>query len=77
MRSSIAPERGEYLIALDTRLSTIVRIFSASPMTSAGFNFASNEIIRASAASFCSRSTRTTTSDSAIGPSVTGSIARV
>ena len=31
------PDRGEYLMAFETRLSTIVRIFSASPTTSAGF----------------------------------------
>ena len=43
----------------------------------AGLRFTSNVIIRASAASFCSLTTRRTTSGSATGPSVAGSIARV
>ncbi len=47
----------------------IVRSLSASPITVAGRSFASNVIIRASAASRCSRTTRLTTSGSATGPS--------
>ena len=73
----IVPDRGEYLIAFDTRLSTIVRIFSPSPMTIAGLSFASNETIRASAASLCSLTTRRITSGRNTGPSVCGSIAFV
>ena len=32
----MVPERGEYLIALETRLSTMARILSSSPTTIAG-----------------------------------------
>ena len=72
----MTPDRGEYLIAFDSRLSITVRIFSASPTTTTAARLASNVIIRAMAASFCSRSTRRTTSASGTGPSVAGSSAR-
>ena len=73
----MTPERGEYLIAFETRLSTIVRILSASPMTSAGASFVSNVIMRANAASLCSFTTRPTRSGRSTGPTACGSIARV
>ena len=60
--TTIAAERGEYLTALETRLSTIVRTLSASPTISAGASCGSNVTMRASAASLCSCSTRRTTS---------------
>ena len=75
--SSIVALRGEYLIAFDNRLSTIVRSRSALPVTVAGASFESNVIMRASAASRCSRTTRPTTSGIATGPRAAGSIARV
>ena len=61
-------ERGEYLTALETRLSTIVRTLSASPSTRAGASCCSKVTMRASAASLCSASTRRTSSGSATGP---------
>ena len=39
----MTPDRGEYLTAFETRLSTTVRSFSPSPVTSAGASFASND----------------------------------
>ncbi len=55
----------------------MVRSRSALPITVAGASFESNVIMRASAASRCSRTTWPTTSGSATGPSAAGSIARV
>ena len=66
--TTIDAERGEYLIAFDTRLSTMVRTLSASPTTSAGSSCCSNVTMRANAASLCSLSTRRTTSGIGHGP---------
>ena len=52
---SIVPERGEYLIAFETGCRRSCGSSRASPTTIAGSSFASNVIMRASAASFCSR----------------------
>src|SRR6478752_1212425 len=67
--------RGEYLIAFDNRLSTIVRNFSPSPITVAGRRVAWNVTMRASAASRCSFTTRVTMSGNATGPSAAGAFA--
>ncbi len=75
--SLIGDERGAYLMAFDSRLSMMARIFSPSPTTIAGESVASKVSSRAKAASLCSRITRRSTSVNATGPSVCGSMLRV